>query len=230
MPYKVEKKDFEKEYQEKGTYHRNAEGFKKWFLDVNYRLLAANISEKDKVLDVACGEGVFSDYLPTEDITGIDNSPTAIRFANKLGRKGEYLVMDMQNLEFEPNIFDAVTCSLSLFYFDSSNIDGVLQEIKKVLKPGGKFNFSYKNLEHPKVQEFIAKLDSTMEAFSLLELKEILERNNFEIKEIVGTNLMLDLSEVPEGKLNEINESSKKLAYHLPKESYHYVMYSEVRK
>jgi ubiquinone/menaquinone biosynthesis C-methylase UbiE len=230
MPLKVEKKDFEKEYQDKGAYHHDQEGFKKFFLDVNYKLLAEPIKPTDKVLDVACGDGAFSDYLPTDDITGIDNAPTAIKYAKELQKKGKYIVMDMENLEFEPNTFDAITCSLSLFYFDESNIDKVLQEIKKVLKPNGKFIFSYKNLDHPKIQEYITKLDSTMESFSLGELKEILARNGFEIEKIVGTNLMLDLSEVPEEKLPEIYELSRKIAYYLPKESYHFVVYSKINK
>jgi len=230
MPLPVEKKNFEKEYQEKGTYYHNLTGFKKFFFDINYKLLAEPIKPTDKVLDVACGDGAFSDYLPTEDIIGIDNAPTAIKFAQESGKKGTYKVMNMENLDFQENTFDVVTCSLSLFYFDESNMDKVLQEIKKVLKPNGKFIFSYKNLDHSKIQEYIATLDSTMKSFSLDELKEALKRNGFEVEKIVGTNLMLNLDEVPEEKLDEIYELSRKLAYYLPKESYHYVVYTRINK
>ena len=36
MSPRVEIKDFEKEYTEKGSYHHDAIGFKKWFFKVNY--------------------------------------------------------------------------------------------------------------------------------------------------------------------------------------------------
>jgi len=230
MPLKVEKKDFEKEYQEKGSYHEDLKEFKKFFFETNYKLLAEGVRETNKVLDVACGEGELSNYLPTDDIIGIDNAPTAIKLAKESGRKGQYLVMDMQDLKFDENSFDVVICSLSLFYFDKSNIDKVLQEIKKVLKPDGRFVFSYKNLEHPKIQNYISKLDETMEAFSLNELKEILKKNNFKIEKVVGTNLFLDTENVSEEKLNKIYELSKKLAYYLPKESYHFIIYTKIEK
>ena len=151
MTFKVEKKDFEKEYQEKGSYHNDLSGFKKFFFETNYKLLVKGIKENDKVLDVACGEGELSKYLPTKDIIGIDNSETAIKLAIENKAVGQYLVMDMQDLKFEENSFDVVTCSLSLFYFTKENIDKVLQEIRRVLKPNGRFVFSYKNLEHPKI-------------------------------------------------------------------------------
>lgn len=230
MPFKVEVKDFESEYKEKGSYHHNAQGFKKWFLKVNYELLAKGVKSEDRLLDLGCGEGEFSKYAPTDNIIGIDNSQTAINLAKKIAKKGEYKVMDMLNLDFENNLFDSSICSLTLFYFGKDSINKVLQEVKRVLKPHGRFIFSYKNLEHPKVKEFIGKLDNTKESFSLEELKEILEENGFTIKDIVGTNLMLDFAGIKEDRLDELYELSRKLGYYLPRESYHFVIYTEVNK
>ena len=227
MPVKVEKKDFEREYKEKGSYHHNLTGFKKFFFDTNYKLLAKGIRSNDKVLDIACGDGAFSNYLPANDIVGVDNAPTAISLAKKLQKKGEYKVMDIQKLDFKDKSFDVVTCSLSLFYFDRSNINIVLKEVYRVLKDNGKFVFSYKNLEHPQIRDYISKLESTMEAFTMDELTDILKRNKFSIEKIAGTNLMLDLGNVPEEKLPEIYEASKKIAYYVPRESYHYVVYAK---
>ena len=230
MPYDVEVKDFEQEYQERGSYHKSATGFSQWFLDTNYKLLAEGITADHKVLDLACGDGAFSKYLPTENIVGIDNAPTAIKLAQEAGIKGEYKVMDMTQLTFEDNTFDAVTCSLTLFYFGQEMLGKVLQEIKRVLKPQGKFHFSYKNLEHLKIQAHIAKMDKTMQSLSFPELEATLKEHGFTIHKKVGTNLILDYSTVQEAKQQELHELSKQLAHHLPHEAYHVIFYTEIQK
>ena len=97
-----------------------------------------------KVLDVATQKGGFIDVLikalkDYDDFIGID-----IKFENLESMKKEYenkpvkfLEMNAENMEFEDDSFDTVSLSHSLHHL--SNIDRVLEEIKRVLKPAGTF-------------------------------------------------------------------------------------------
>jgi SAM-dependent methyltransferase len=97
-----------------------------------------------RVLDVATLEGRFAKILMDNlkgysEIIGIDIHEQAIGRANdKLGKKGiQFLVMDAESMDFEEESFDTVCISASLHHL--SNIEGVLQEMKRVLRPGGTF-------------------------------------------------------------------------------------------
>lgn len=97
-----------------------------------------------KVLDVATQKGGFIDVLikalkDYDDFIGVD-----IKFENLESMKKEYenkpvkfLEMNAENMEFKDDSFDTVSLSHSLHHL--SNIDKVLKEIKRVLKPDGTF-------------------------------------------------------------------------------------------
>lgn len=97
-----------------------------------------------KILDVATQKGGFIDVLikalkDYESFIGVD-----IKFKDLESMKKEYeskpvkfLEMNAENLEFEDDTIDTVSLSHSLHHL--SNIDKVLGEMKRVLKPNGTF-------------------------------------------------------------------------------------------
>ena len=97
-----------------------------------------------KVLDVATGSGnliealmkMLKDY---DCFIGIEISEKELESARKKfeGQRTEFVEMDAEHLKFEDNSFDTVCMSYSLHHLE--NIDGVLAEMKRVLKPGGYF-------------------------------------------------------------------------------------------
>ena len=104
----------------------------------------------DCVLDVACGTGVvtraLSKVLPDQcQITSTDLNDAMIKHAEKIGTSREvtWEQADVMALPFDDETFDAVVCQFSTMFFPD-RIHGY-QEIRRVLKPGGKFLFSIWN-------------------------------------------------------------------------------------
>ncbi|MDI6600628.1 MAG: methyltransferase domain-containing protein [Thermoanaerobacteraceae bacterium] len=124
-------------------------GFQKWrglvFEKVN-----------GKVLEVGVGTGKNMDYYPEgADITAVDFSPGMIEIAEKkrrnLGLKDITLsLMDIENLEFEDNVFD-FTVSTFVFCSVPDPIKG-LKELHRVLKRDGQAIF----LEHVRSENPLA--------------------------------------------------------------------------
>jgi demethylmenaquinone methyltransferase/2-methoxy-6-polyprenyl-1,4-benzoquinol methylase len=106
----------------------------------------SGIQEGDRVLDVCTGTGELAFLLARKvgsrgTVTGVDFCEEMINRARK--KTGHhysnlsYILSDAKKLPFPDNTFDAVTVA-----FGMRNIPDTipaLQEIKRVLKPGGKF-------------------------------------------------------------------------------------------
>lgn len=105
-----------------------------------FRLL--EVKSKDKVLDLACGQGVFSRYLLSRGIThveGLDASAEMVRLATARARgKVSFHVGDAggQNV-LKGKKFDAAACILAAQNIKS--LKPVFLNVARWLKPGGKF-------------------------------------------------------------------------------------------
>lgn len=93
------------------------------------------------VLDLACGQGVFSRYLEQKrmKVTGLDMSEEMIGFARS--RSDDSICFehaDAQDPEaLTGKTFDAVVCLLALQNMES--LAPVMRNVKRWLKPGGRF-------------------------------------------------------------------------------------------
>jgi ubiquinone/menaquinone biosynthesis C-methylase UbiE len=103
------------------------------------RIVSAKKGEK--ILDLACGQGIFSHALSAEGafVTGIDVSPELISIAKKhSSHNQEFMVMSADNLsKFQDKSFDTVICVLAI-----QNIERMMdafREVGRIVKPGGKF-------------------------------------------------------------------------------------------
>lgn len=113
---------------------------------VNY----AGIKSGQKVLDVATGTGMVAiaaaQAIGNEDrIQAIDLSENMlIKAKENLMLTGltnvDLHIMDGEQLEFEDNYFDVITCSYGLFFMP--DMPAALKSWLRVLKPGGKIIFS----------------------------------------------------------------------------------------
>ncbi|MBI4042667.1 MAG: methyltransferase domain-containing protein, partial [Deltaproteobacteria bacterium] len=135
-----------------------------------------NIEPGKKVLEIGSGTGLFTEYFAKTGahVHGIDLSPDLIerakaRFKNpppkatisipspSMGEgqgEGEspfsidLRVADAEKIPYPDNTFDVVAGICVLHHL---NLDQVLPEIHRVLKPGGKFIFSEPNMLNPQI-------------------------------------------------------------------------------
>jgi len=96
------------------------------------------------VLDLACGDGVLCERLletfPSNvAVTGIDLSDVELAAAEKrLAQRGVSLLLaPAQALPLPDQSVDAVLCHMALMLM--TGLEGVLREVGRVLKPGGRF-------------------------------------------------------------------------------------------
>jgi ubiquinone/menaquinone biosynthesis C-methylase UbiE len=101
----------------------------------------------EKLLDVGCGTGTFAiaakARVPDLDVHGIDASPEMIEVAGEKAHKAakeiDLRVALIEDLPFPNASFDIVTSSLMLHHLPDDLKRRGIAEIRRVLKPGGRF-------------------------------------------------------------------------------------------
>lgn len=100
--------------------------------------------EYKKLLDIGCGTGYLIDMLAKNheaEFTGLDLSPEMIKQAkNKNIKNAKFVEGESDEIPFDDNIFNIVTCSQSFHHYPDT--DKAMQEAKRVLKPGGLYILS----------------------------------------------------------------------------------------
>jgi ubiquinone/menaquinone biosynthesis C-methylase UbiE len=122
------------------------------FIEKKWRIYQSSLLDKisndidtgDTVLEVACGTGLVALKVAerASKVSGIDISAPMIDEAEKKMREKiidnvEFFVEDAYSLHFENDIFDTVICNNALH--NMKYPQKALSEIKRVLKPGGRF-------------------------------------------------------------------------------------------
>lgn len=107
----------------------------------------ANVDSGAKVLDVGCGFGGTSRYLadklgPKADVTGITLSPNQVKRGTELAeerglKNAKFQVMNALEMDFPDNSFDIVWACESGEHMPDK--EAYINEMMRVLKPGGKF-------------------------------------------------------------------------------------------
>lgn len=98
-----------------------------------------------KVLDVGCGGGFTCEFMAKRgaQVSGVDISDVSIATAKshaaESGLSIDYRISKGEKLPHEDNTFDVVTCVDVLEHVE--DVDQVVREIHRVLKPGGTFLF-----------------------------------------------------------------------------------------
>ncbi|WP_013322283.1 class I SAM-dependent methyltransferase [Gloeothece verrucosa] len=123
-----------------------------WLIDIN--MSDPKISEYRKqvlsevsgeVLEIGFGTGLNLAYYPSsvEKITTVDVNPGMNKLAQKRLKKTQIMVdnrvLNGENLPMKDESFDAVVSTWTLCSI--AKVDQAIQEIHRVLKPGGKFFF-----------------------------------------------------------------------------------------
>jgi SAM-dependent methyltransferase len=115
------------------------------------QILKGRFTPYMKILDAGCGEGRNAVYFINTgyQVFGIDTNETAIQYIRFLSKslKPDYdahrfQVGKLEVIPFHTSAFDAVICSAVLhFAADETNFWQMMDEMLRVLKPGGIFWF-----------------------------------------------------------------------------------------
>ncbi|MFK7898077.1 MAG: ubiquinone/menaquinone biosynthesis methyltransferase [Myxococcota bacterium] len=96
------------------------------------------VGEGDLVVDLACGTGDFCELVEDRGakVIGVDFAMQMMRSGHHRGLDFRAVQGDGEWLPFKSNSADVLTCGFALRNFVS--LEGVLQEIARVVKPGGR--------------------------------------------------------------------------------------------
>lgn len=137
-----------------------------------------------RVIDIACGSGrdtvlfVETGY----EYVGIDLCDEMLAGARELVPGADFRKMDMYSLEFPPRSFDGFWATAALLHIPKQNVDIILQEIQKVMKPGGIGFFAMKEGQDEKMVCGSREGDERFFAFyQENEFLKILQDSGFEV-------------------------------------------------
>ncbi len=101
-------------------------------------------SRDAEVLDLGCGTGISTRQIAEGDgtVVGCDKDGQMIRRAREAGDDLEYYIAPAETLPFDGEAFNAVTAFSAFHWFAN---DKAIEEIQRVLKPGGVFFVVNKN-------------------------------------------------------------------------------------
>ena len=211
------KKLYEKQYGEKKLINVSSFPFlrkklKKYDLSREDLVLELLDNAKGKLLDVGCGNGllIFRVRRKFNEIYGIDISPTRIKEARELAEhkfpndnKIKFSVCDINKvINFPKEMFDTATCIAVLEHIFDPYF--VVNEICRILKPGGIFILEVPNIAYVKyrIRLLFGKLPVTSSPYNWREigwdgghlhyftkksLRKLLEESGFKILKVSGS-------------------------------------------
>ncbi len=93
------------------------------------------------ILDLCCGAGQTTHFLVqySDQVTGLDASPLALQRAKSRVPQANYVEGLAEALPFSNATFDLVQTSVALHEMTPDQLTQILQEVYRVLQPGGVF-------------------------------------------------------------------------------------------
>lgn len=143
------------------------------------------IKINDRLLDVACGIGVYSNLLATKSkcVVGFDLSYNNIAIANHIRKDNTFFYRgNAEDICHPDNSFDIVVSICAIEHFNDSK--RALGEMFRVLKPGGQLLVTVDSLENIDSREFIeyhGNLCLVQKYFAVETIRKELEETGFEI-------------------------------------------------
>ena len=118
-----------------------------WVTSFINKIKKNNHEKCPKIIDIGCGNGRNMNYSGI-DFIGIDNCK---RFVEICTEKGYHAICcNMTKIPLESNSYDAIICIASFHHLDNyNNRLQTLQEMKRLLKPGGEILLSIWSINQP---------------------------------------------------------------------------------
>lgn len=142
-----------------GDYNIIAHEFssKREFLSDDIKNLKYYVIENDKVLDFGCGNGRLSELFKGMKISyfGVDVSEKLIEIAKTRYQKEKFLLMNDMPLPFQDEYFNKIFSLAVFHHIPTDKIRKLyLNELKRVLKPGGLLVLSVWQIPEDKAKHY----------------------------------------------------------------------------
>lgn len=179
-------------------------------------LRSLDIKTKETVLDCGCGEGLYlmamSGIFPDAAINGFDIDTSSMEVAKKHLEKAnpdrefsnrvnvDFKIGNICDMPYEDNYFDKICCSEVLEHVEDDR--KALNELRRILKPGGKLVVTVPNHNYPFLWDPINKIAETffkthikdgffagiwnmhLRLYDINEITGLVENAGFEIKDV----------------------------------------------
>ena len=143
--------------------------------------LVRQVGQNGKLIDIGCGTGRDMAWFESKDVTvtGIDLSMGMLAYARE-NVLGSLVSMNMRNLGFCDAYFDGVWCCASLLHLPKTEAAFALQEIHRVLKPGGMLILSVQEGNSESWEDgFVPGIKRFFARYQADEMRNILARQKF---------------------------------------------------
>src|ERR1700737_3873442 len=159
-----------------------------WWYKALHRLIFQTLEaelpnwREKEIVDVGGGTGAILKQLGNpEKKAGIDLAPEAISFCRQRGlnnvRQG-----DIRALPFADASFDAVICSSVLYHEWVSDVGEAVQEMHRILRPGGALLINVPAF--PFLHSAHDEAVMTARRFRKREIRQLLQKQNFKIRRL----------------------------------------------
>ncbi len=149
-------------------------------------LQGLTIASETKILDLCCGSGQATRFLvqSSQDVTGLDVSPVSLKRAKQNVPQAQYVEALAEAMPFANNHFDLVHTSVAMHEMKPEQLRQILQEVYRVLKPGGVF--AMMDFHKPSNLLFVPGLTVFLWLFETETSWQLLETDLVELLKDVG--------------------------------------------
>lgn len=108
-----------------------------------------SIQENSLILDIGCGPGRDTKIFSAKGyrVVGIDLSQKLLRIARQQVARADFKLMNIGNINFQPNHFEGLWANSSLMHLPKEHIRDALKQYHGVLKENGLFYLCLKQGE-----------------------------------------------------------------------------------
>ena len=150
---------------------------------------AKEVGSRGPVWDFGCGPGHTTRYLKDlgVEITGLDVSDRMLDQARAMNPEIGFRKGDMIGLDFDDDSIAAIVAFYSIVHFTEEQVGTAFREIYRVLRPDGRFLFTYHIGEETiHVDEFLGKpVDMDFMFFQTDFITRSLEKSGFQKIEVI---------------------------------------------
>ncbi|ADI64137.1 class I SAM-dependent methyltransferase [Trichormus azollae] len=142
-----------------------------------------------QILDLCCGSGQGTEFLVklSQNVTGLDASPLSLQRARQNVPNATYVEAFAEDMPFTDSLFDVVHTSAALHEMEPEQLRKIIQEVYRVLKPGGVFTLvdlhpPTNPIFRPGLSVFFWLFETeTAWEFLKTDLPGLLRKNGFEV-------------------------------------------------